>query len=224
MTTRDIIPWPYAIYSGEVGLNLVTQNRSPGSSLSGFTQVIGGGGQRWSFTMDLNTLRPELIPVYRATLAKADGRLGIFRIPVRDKYAPKPGEEGLPGRSRVFHSSGAAFNSGAGYTITGPDIIAPLITPGVDWFAPEAGDAALVFKYIGPGMYFGLGDDLHLCTRHVGDRLYFKPAARRRHRNRLISLRPVLIARLEDDTSGALSLDLGRWGRPQISFIEHVLP
>ncbi len=224
MTTREIIAWPYAIYSGEVGLNLVTQNRSPGSSLSGFTQVIGGGGQRWSFTMDLNTLRPELIPVYRATLAKADGRLGIFRIPVRDKYAPKPGEEGLPGRSRVFHNSGAAFNSGAGYTINGPAIRAPLLEPGENFFEPNALDAPLVFKYLGPGMFFGLGDDLHMCTHHAAQRLYFKPAARRRHRSTPISLRPVLIARLEDDTSGALSLDFGKWGRPQISFIEHVLP
>lgn len=218
MTTREIIAWPYAIYSGEVGLNLVTQNRSPGSSLSGFTQVIGGGGQRWAFSMDTNTLRPELIPVYRATLAKADGRLGIFRIPVRDRYAPKPGDDGLPGVSRVFHSTGAAFNSGAGYLIKGPDIRATMEAGATSFEASE-----LARTYLGPGMYFGLGDDLHLCTRHREGRIEFKPGARRAHASRSISLRPSLIARLQDDASGGLSLDMGHWGRPQISFIEHVL-
>lgn len=219
MTTQSLIAWPYAIYSGEVGLNLVTQTRSPGSSLSGFTQVIGGGGQRWSFTMDMNTLRPELIPVYRATLAKADGRLGIFRIPVRDKYAPKPGADGLPGVSRVVHSNGAAFSSGAGYTVRGPDIRATVDAGGTSFAAD-----ATTLTFLGPGMYFGLGDDLHICTRQAAGRIQFKPNARRQHISRAISLRPVLIARMQDDTSGALSLDLGLWGRPQISFIEHVLP
>lgn len=214
-----MIAWPYAVYSGEVGLNLVTQNRSPGSSLSGFTQVIGGGGQRWAFTMDTNTLKPALIPVYRATLAKADGRLGIFRIPVRDKYAPKPGAEGLPGVSRVVHSSGAAFNTGAGYTIRGPTIRATVDAGGTSFEAD-----AVTLAYLGPGMFFGLGNDLHICTRHEWGRLHFKPGARRDHSDRPISLRPSLIARLADDTSGALALDGGKWGRPQISFIEHVLP
>jgi hypothetical protein len=219
MTTQTIIAWPYPIYSGDVGLNLVTQNRSPGSALSGFTQVVGGGGQRWAFTMDMNTLRPELIPVYRATLAKADGRLGIFRIPVRDKYAPKPGEEGLPGVSRVFHHTGAAFHTGAGYSVRGPDIRATVSVGQTSFEASE-----LTRVYLGPGMYFGLGDDLHICTRHEGDRIHFKPGARRNHTSRMISLRPSLIARFEDDTTGALALDMGKWGRPQVSFIEHVLP
>jgi hypothetical protein len=217
--TREIIAWPYAIYSGDVGLNLVTQNRSPGSSLSGFTQVIGGGGQRWAFTMDANTLRPELVPVYRATLAKADGRLGLFRIPVRDRYAPKPGPDGLPGANRVLHSSGAAFSTGAGYIIRGPDIRAT-VGQGETSFAADE----LTRTYLGPGMYFGLGEDLHLCTHHKDGEVHFKPAARRNHSSRLISLRPSLIARLEDDTTGALALDMGFWGAPRISMIEHVLP
>ena len=217
--TQTIINWPYPIYSGEVGLNLSTLTRSSSNSLSGFSQVIGTGVSRWNFTMDFNTIHTQLIPMYRATLAKADGRIGIFRIPVRDRFQPKPDADGLPGRTRLFHSNGVPFSSGAGYQRMGVPIRAS-VEAGKNRFA--ASDTVLSFLY--PGMFFGLGDDLHVCVAREAGEIVFKPSARRVHINRQISLRPVLIARLIDDGSGALALEMGRWGRPSIQFIEEVLP
>jgi hypothetical protein len=214
----QIINWPYPIYSGEVGLNLVSQSRAATGSIAGFRQVVGGGAQRWSFTMDFNTLRPEWIPVYRAALAKGRGRIGVWRIPVRDRYAPKPGPEGLPGVTRVFHNNGSPFGSGAGYRSLGPPALISVEAGKTRATAP-----AILREYLYAGMYFGLGDDLHICLGYEGDDIKFEPSARRTHKNQNITLRPSLIARLAEDTAGDITLSMGRWGRPQIDFIEHVL-
>jgi hypothetical protein len=218
MTTPHIVTWPFYVYSGEVGLTLVEQSRSVSQTLGGFAQVVGSGAQRWQFTMDANTLKPEWIPGYRAAIAKVRGRLGLFRIPIRDRFQPKPDANGLPGRTRLTHSSGVTFSSGAGYRRQGVPIMASCEV-GATAFTADATTRAFLY----PGMYFGLGEDLHIVKQVEDDQILFEPAARRKHSQRLISLRPTLIARMADDASGRIGLELGRWGRPSITLVEHVL-
>lgn len=216
----DILQWPFAIYSGEVGINLVTQNRSGGASLSGLTQIAGKPVQLWSFTMDTNTLHPKVVRLFRATLARARGRRSIFRVPIRDpRYEAKPrtGAE-LPGPVRIRHSHGAPFSSGASYRINGNNARVTVNQGETEMTTNED-----IRDHMAKGVFFGIGGDLHVCTGVDGETVHFEPAARRNHFTNQISFRPSLYARLTDDRSGSLALEQGRWGASRISFIEEVL-
>lgn len=221
-TTADgtrIIQWPYGIYSGDVGINLMTRNRTGGVSLSGLSQVVGGPVQRWVVSMDMNTLHPKLVREYRATIARAKGRRNIFRMPIRDpRYEVKPRGGGLPGRVALMHSHGAPFSSGAGYSYQGDEA---RVSVAVGRSTMTVQDH--VADYMAKGTYFGINSDLHLCIAVSGNKIEFEPAARRDHNDAAISFRPSLYVRLQDDESGFMRLDQGWFGRPSLRFIEEVL-
>ena len=210
-----VIPWPFPLYSGEAGLNLDSFTRTPGRTLSGLRPVVGTAVQLWSFRMNMNTLNPNIVRQYRAAVATARGEEVRFRVRVRDQYAPPPNEAGLPGRISVFHSNGTPFSTGAGYRHSGIEI--PLtLTRGAR--TVRVPDEALPF--LTRGVYFGLGDDLHIVTRISGGEMEFEPAARRNHDGELLNLRPHLIARFAERETGQLLLRDNKFGAPTVNFVE----
>ena len=209
------IAWPFTLFSGEAGFHLVSSSIQPEQSLSGLRPVLGTAVQLWRFRMNMNTLKPESVRSYRAALAEGRGPQQVYRIPVVDQYEPKPNADGLPGENVTFHSNGAPFSNGAGYLHQGEEIKATCVRGARSFVADETTRA-----FVTRGAYFGLGQDMHVCTRVEGNRVYFEPAARRNHTNVDISLRPSISARLIDENQGADLYGDNKFVAPTLEWIE----
>lgn len=218
-----IVEWPHPKLSPRlINLRIVEQTRSSGESITGFEQVAEGITQRWAFTLEFNNLKREVIPSYRAMLARLRGRANVLRVPVFDRHFWPA--DALLGLGRVPHSDGTPFSDDAEYLTTDVEGLTVTATKGSKSITVDFEGYGQAFD---GGLYFGVEDETYIATSVLWSgsvaTIEFEPALRQDHTAARFRLRPRLIMRKKADAGGELALERGIIGAPSLE-LEEILP
>jgi hypothetical protein len=198
--------------------NLEPRSRSGGESLDGQEQVVVSPSIRWRAEGTIRVQNTDQVLTYRAFLARARGRANTVLVPVCGRRSP-----GTVVGS-IF-DSGYGFDSGFGFSSTE--------TPLAIVVSLALQTASTLFVTFGgsilkPGMMFSTPSyDLHIITnvldQDVDDwEIAIEPPLRTglSGDTPLEFDNPVCEMRLASDDSGALNLELNRFAKPTLSFVE----
>lgn len=199
---------------------LDARTRSGGETVTGREQVVSSGLSRWVATLSIPLFNRETILAHAALLAQLDGRANAVRLPFclgTNGARVLPLLNGLPyaGKNLWLRPGIKADSLGVAPTVR---VTAPagatqiVINPGT-------------LVGMGPGVAFGLGERLYLCTDYHGAAvatIEFRPKLRFQINagTAVVWKSPRCIMRLRSDDSGAADIQLGRTGGATFEFVE----
>lgn len=225
------LPWPSVLVPSSESWRLVGGSRSGGPSLTGVEQSVVGPSARWRGTLTIPVNKPEKVLALRALLAALDGRAGTVLVgPVEVSRAPWFVDPLTGGK--ITYCRGEADATQDPAWDANADTSADLDFRLRDG-APLNATSFILDRYRGgllsPGMYFSLDDRMHVITAlgspdtgAQGIALTFRPWLRANYpdQHRLEFGRPVCTMRLASDDTGALELQLSRFGTVTLDLVE----
>lgn len=224
-----IYDWPATLAPQGSGFNRRGMTVGGPNSLTGRTQVGSIDAGYWIASLTgFRTDRKERVKAYRAVLALLEGGAHQIRVPVFDcRQAPWP----LDSNGKPVTSAGDVQFSDGSVLDDGTSLWQPVIV------AETVGATALRSTRItidmvrsadlAGGEYFSLGDRLYLVRQVLSatgtqKTLGIWPPLREAVPDGTPANfdRPSCVMRLTDEAQGDLSLDYGRYGFPDLSFVE----
>ena len=213
------ITYPKGLSPRVIDIQLIGSTRSLTRSINGFVQLASASTKHWMVTYEFANLKKPEVQVFRAFVARMEGRLNYTNLPIWDKEL---GSDfvGLT----TSHSDDTLFSDDSSYTSDG--IINEVVTGtlGVKQLTVDFSELPGALK---EGQYFGIEQQLYLCTEIISDvsnilTFRFEPSLRKSYTSADLRLCPVLQVRLSTDETGQLPLDLGITGAPVLSFEEYI--
>ncbi len=200
-------------------------------SLTGLTRVASIDAGYWMAEVaGIVAVDPASVRAFRALMSRLEGGAHQIRLPAFDgANAPWPLSGGVPVTSAASteFTDGTRFTDGTGFFE--PSIRIALkegAVRGATQVTVTVTDAAP----ISGGEYFTLGERLHeirevLSVSGADQTWWIWPRLRRDHPPGAVLNfdTPTCLMRLAGETDGDLALDMGRWGRPTVAFVESFL-
>lgn len=225
-----IYDWPSVLGPRGVAFNKRGQTVAGPPSLTGRTQVASLDAGYWvAGYRGVNAGGASRVRAYRALTALLEGGAHQIRVPVFDvAQAPWPLDSAgnpITSVSQVAHSDDALFSDLTGYAQSSIDAY---LTSAA---ALRATSVAVAFRNAGTrggGEYFSIGDRLYLVRAVLADdgagnlTLAIWPPLREAAASGAVLNfdRPVCRMRLASESSADLDLDWGRFGFPDMAFVE----
>jgi hypothetical protein len=219
------IRWPEKILPPrDVMFEVAPRSLAGPASVAGHSQVVSSDAGIWKAAFSNIHVRGEQrVLTFRAISVLLEGRLGRILVPFCRGYQPVlTGTEGL--YDPVPHSDGTFFSDGSGYV--GATVEATLASG----IAARSVSAVVNIAYGGtlqPGQHFSIGErGYRLRTVVYVDNntaaITFRPPLREAASagTRLEFDDPVVRMKLASDTEMDLELQLRRFGRPTVNFVE----
>lgn len=219
------IRWPIGVLSPQdVMFDIAPRSLSAPASVSGQSQVVSSDAGIWKAMFANIYVKGEArVLTFRAISNLLEGRLGTILVPFCRGYQPVLTEpEGL--YEPVPHSDDTFFSDGSGYV--GATVEATLVSG----IAARSVSATLDIAYGGtlqPGQHFSIGErGYRLRTVVYTDAdtaaITFRPPLREAATagTRLEFDDPVVRMKLASDSEMDLELQLRRFGRPTVNFVE----
>lgn len=221
------IRWPVAILRPQnVAFDIAPRSLAAPASIAGATQVVSSDAGLWKATFDsIIVSRREHVLAFRAIANLLEGRLGKILVPLCRGYQPVPANsEAL--YAPVPHADSAPFGDRTGY-------VGRVIDVTLSSSAPlRAVSANVNIAYAGrlePGQHFSLGERLYRLRTvayisETAAAITFRPPLREAApiSAALEFDDPVCRMRLATDSEMDLQLQLRRFGRPVVNFVEDV--
>lgn len=222
---RTIIDIPYSLMRlTAVEWDIDWRGQPPSDRTDGSTQVVYNAFPRWVGTIDL-TLSGDWIRHWRGLHWAAQGRVGVYRIPMIDPVGFSQLDYFGPSYTRlgVPFSSGARFSSGYGFAPNATIEAAAPAAAGATEITVTTTDPALVPKFgqilsakewpMGVTGVIDNGDDTYTLTIQMALREAIAAGD---------LLKCVAIGRFEvtEDRAGSPGYDANRISRPSITFRE----
>lgn len=232
-----IYDWPPTLKLFGVGFNQRGMTLSGPISLTGRSQTSAADAGYWIASYGkVWALEKSTVLTFRALRALLEGGTNQVRVPVQD-FAQQPWVLDGSGNpimtaNEVPHDDGVLFDNLTGYD-------------GIPIYVKSVGDAAvgatritgdfLLSGTIYGGEYFSVGDRLYIIRSVLSAETISSPAPTRVRRSLFIWPRlreavpsgtelnfynPVCRMRLASDGEMDLNLDLGRFGSPDVQFVE----
>jgi hypothetical protein len=215
----ELITFPRRLVARTTNLRLINRTRSSQESLSGFVQVAASVAQRWALTLEFNTLKRENVLAYRAIIAALEGKANHLRVPIVDSRLWP--EDAALGLEDVPHSDGTPFDDG---TLYSAGDIAGVYVNALKGSKRISVDMGAFGEAFTAGQYFGIGDELYICTRIWWEgsvaTVDCQPGLRRDHSGSPFRLRPVLVCQLAEDEVGDHPLEWGIRTSPTLDLRE----
>lgn len=233
------LPWPTVLVPSSESWRLEGGSRSGGRSLTGAEQVVVGPSARWRATLTIPVHTPAKVLAFRALLAALDGRAGTVLVgPIEVTRAPWFIDPLTGGR--ITYRRGARDAAIDPAYDTNPDTSADLDFR-VSGAAALNATALTIQRVRGglllPGMKFSIADRMHVITAlttldpadpatglavpgTIG--IQFRPWLRAAApAGGLIEFgTPRCVMRLASDDTGALELQLSRYGSVTLDLVE----
>lgn len=213
----SLMEWPATLDPAIITVIPPGEVLSTGKALSGSTQEVPARRPPFGVTLDFSNLFDSQVLAWRAMAAHLAAR-GRVRVPLFDALEPSDAQIGA---ATSLHSDGTPFSDGTPYARTDIAGVTASVAAGMRNASIDFGDYGPILK---AGQYFNLGDDPHIAKAvfYEGSvaSIQFESAAKRTHSNVVVSLRASMIAKLADGQTGAIALDYGRYGAPQIELVE----
>lgn len=232
------LAWPSVLVPSSEQWGLQNPSRSGGQSFSGVEQIVRSPASRWTGTLIVPCNRREKVLAMRALLAGLDGRAGTALVgPMEVSRAPwfvDPLTGGKITRCRGDRDAAKDLNWDLNRD-TSADLDFRLSSP-AGMNATEITVQRNRGGLLSPGMFFSIGDRLHMVTElntddPTGDTGFAVPGAIK------LQIRPWLRAdyaagtpvefgrpkglmRLASDDTGAMDLALSRFGTVTVELTE----
>lgn len=224
--------WPAVMFPRSGGFYLENQTRSGGVTVLGNEQIVTSPSARWKASFSGPVVNETSVLTWRAFVGGMGGRAGTVLVPRWGIYGPtdqngrrlnRHGSAtlgGTPRRQALFDLSGfgqddePVFATLAAAAAVNATQISVNYAEGIDG--------------VRPGQYFGIGQRLYLVTQTWQEdegeptQIRFTPWLREGAAAgaTVIIDRPVCLMRFAQDQTGELELDMGRWGRGGLEFVE----
>lgn len=213
-----IVPFPASMRPSEIDLRLVNTVQHFNAALTGRVQAASNISSRWVCTIRFSLSKYSVLHSYNAMVAKLGGIENVLELPLDRKFFLVPDE--AAGLGVTPHSDGAYFSDGAGYAVADISGVTVTCARGA---ASAAADLSAYNNPLVPGMYFGIDNDLYICTGFADGTVSFRPGARRDYSGAALRFRPVLRARLREPDGGGYTLPSSRLAAPEITLEEAIL-
>lgn len=225
------------VYDWPSGLRVRSPGFQPrGMTVQGPVSLTGGSQSHsvdsgyWIATLAfIPAVTPTAVRVFRALRALLEGGANHIRVPVKDgANAPWPldgnGRPITSAAAAVFDDDDATFDDGSGFA---QPVIAAVLAEDA---ALRATSVTIDFVNAGTimgGEYFSIGDRLHVIKAVLAESgtektvAIWPPLREAAPAGRDVEFdAPKCRMRLADDAASDLTLDLGRFGFPDLSFVE----
>jgi hypothetical protein len=229
-----MINWPTKLAPRDLSANINPRNTKGTTNSEGVTQSISGRSAIWMVKYKGVAVPPSKVKLWRAIQIQAEGTVNPLVIPLYEPNrapvasgAPAFGIWGDQRRSTgkgIPHSDGTFFSDGTGYAPggAGGTLNAPIPRGGV------TATIAMGKKKLEAGTIFSIGVRAYMVKEVLTvsyDGIHyikFGPNAREAvaSGSHVEFDEPRLKVRLASDTEMDIELMLGRWGFPDVSFIE----
>lgn len=229
MAGRYPSAWPRCLVPSSEVWRLSGGNRGGGQALDGTEEVVAGASPYWRATRTVPVRTREQILAYRAMIAGLDGRAGTLQVGPWDfprvPWATDPyGRRVTPSLDRRRGLDATAY---ADPEARIDALVAAVLAKGVARNGTSATIRMVRGGVVEAGLYFGLDDRLHIVTaaeETIGadTEITFRPWSR----DRVVTGAPVNFVtpkcrmRLANDDTGALELQLARFGTITIELVE----
>lgn len=226
--------WPATVLPRTGAFWLENQSRSGGISILGNEQVVASPSARWRARFGGPVVTQASVLAWRAFVASMGGRAGTVLVPKSEAYGPRDANgRRFNEQSTALYGDDGLFLDGTNFDLTGFSQDDGSVYASAADAAPVnatqiAIDYAPGIDGIRPGQYFGIDGRLYLAHRvwqvdaNAPTQIQFAPWLRSAlsQGDAIIIDRPVCLMRFAQDQTGELDLDMGRWGRGGLEFVE----
>lgn len=233
--TSNAASWLPAIFPRSAMFFPEHASRSGGASISGAEKIVTSPSARWVAQLSGPVVTENAVLSWRAFVASMSGRAGTVLVPKWEHYGPRDvnGKRFDQVATTLYGDDGLFADDGLNFDLSG------FGQDDSEIYATAAASASLNATQISvnypegidgirPGQYFGIGQRLYLATKvwqaddNSPTQIQFTPWLRAplAEGDPIIIDRPVCLMRFAEDQTGELELDMGRWGRAGLRFVE----